>query len=481
MKLKVANVDLHVHDMRTRMPFKYGIATMSALPHLLVRVELLLDNRRQYGYSADHLPPKWFTKNPDTSTRHDLEEMAKVIEGARAIAPAVATAGSVYELWREIYQAQAAWAGGWGYPPLLAHFGTSLMERAIIDAFCRAEHVPFAQAVRENRLGVRLAEMQPELEGAEPRQFLPDTPLRSILVRHTIGLGDPLTEADIPADERINDGLPQSLEACIRAYGLTHFKIKLWGDASRDVERVRQCAEVIERWTGGDYAYTLDGNENFKEVDPLRAFWATLSAEPSLKRFLTRLIFVEQPLHRDVAMNTHVQEAFRQWPDRPPMIVDESDAEVPTARKALDMGYAGTSHKNCKGVIKSIANACLIEHRRRQHPGRRLILSSEDLCNVGPIALPQDLCVAASLGIPHVERNGHHYFRGLSVWPDDLQEEIARAQRDLYRWHEDGFVTPRIDVGRMQIGSVVDAPFGVPFKIDTTRFTPFEQCAFDAF
>jgi len=103
-----------------------------------------------------------------------------------------------------------------------------------------------------------------------PAAFLPPEPLRSLISRHTVGLTDPLTDATIPAGERVDDGLPQSLEACVRTYGLTHFKIKLWGDAARDHDRLRGVADVIERHLGPEapYAFTLDGNENFKAIEP---------------------------------------------------------------------------------------------------------------------------------------------------------------------------------------------------------------------
>ena len=41
-----------------------GIATMTRLPHVFVRVQLDVDGQAQWGISADHLPPKWFTKVP---------------------------------------------------------------------------------------------------------------------------------------------------------------------------------------------------------------------------------------------------------------------------------------------------------------------------------------------------------------------------------------------------------------------------------
>lgn len=479
MKLRVLKTDLHLFNMRTRMPFRYGITTLTAVPHLFMRVELEIDGRRHVGLAADHLPPKWFTKNPDTAPRDDIAQLLKVITSACDIARSAPMSDSVFDLWHVIYQGQAAWGGGWNLPPLLSHFGTSLVERGVIDAFCRAQNVTFPQALAENRFGVRLGVLQPELDGREPREFLPAAPPREVFARHTVGLTDPLTDADVTPAERVDDGLPQSLEACVRHYGLSYFKIKLWGDAARDAERVRRTADLLDR-TAGDYRHTLDGNENFKSVGPFREFWSKLTSDPKLAPFLSRLIFVEQPLHRDVAMSDAPARELLGWADRPPMVIDESDGEVSTARRALEMGYVGASHKNCKGILKGLANACLIEHRRRTNPGRTYLLSGEDLSNVGPVSLQQDLCAAATFGVTHIERNGQHYFRGLSMFPADVQEAVLAAHPDLYRRHEQGFATVRIEQGRMRIGSVLDAPFGYDTQVDPTRFTPLAEWSADS-
>ena len=149
-----------------------------------------------------------------------------------------------------------------------------------------------------------------------------------------------------------------------------------------------------------------------------------------------------------------------------------------TAPLALSCGYAGTSHKNCKGVFKGVANACLIAHRRRREPNARYVISAEDLSNIGPVALMQDTAVVASLGIPHAERNGHHYFRGLSMLPDELQAQVLGAHGDLFRRHELGFVTTRIEGGKSDVGSVVDAPFGVGYPFDPSVFTPLGEWSF---
>ena len=68
MNIAVQNVNLHIQNIRTRMPFRYGIAVMTALPHLFVSVECQINGRPQVGMSADSLAPKWFTKDPNASS-----------------------------------------------------------------------------------------------------------------------------------------------------------------------------------------------------------------------------------------------------------------------------------------------------------------------------------------------------------------------------------------------------------------------------
>jgi hypothetical protein len=136
------------------------------------------------------------------------------------------------------------------------------------------------------------------------------------------------------------------------------------------------------------------------------------------------------------------------------MIIDESDDSLDAAARALRAGYSGTSYKSCKGVFKGIANACAM----RGEGGQNAIISAEDLSTIGPISLHQDLAVIASLGIPHVERNGHHYFRGLSMFPRSVQKQILAAHGDLYE--DIAFPTMHIRGGAIDVGSVVDAPFG---------------------
>jgi hypothetical protein len=73
--LQVRSIDLRLFNMRTRLPFRYGIVTLRACPHLFCSLTLDVDGQTFTGVAADHLPPKWFIKNDVTSFEDDLKDM----------------------------------------------------------------------------------------------------------------------------------------------------------------------------------------------------------------------------------------------------------------------------------------------------------------------------------------------------------------------------------------------------------------------
>ena len=471
--LRVTEVDFHLVPTETRFPFQYGIASMITVPHLFVRVTLDVNGRTSTGLASEGLPPKWFTKNPGTTFEEDLPEMLGVIRHAAQVLQEEGLEGTFFHLWQSLYGQQRAWATEEGIAPLLANLGVSLMERAVLDGLCRGLERTCREVVHTNALGIDLGAVYPELEGRVPAEGLPSQPLPRLVVRHTVGLGDPLTPAEIT--ENIGDGLPHALEECIAAYGINYFKIKLSGDLARDRTRLGELHRVIETASPGEYWFTLDGNEQFQDLPSFRDHWECYREEEHLRDFFEHLLFVEQPLHRDFALGEDLRESLRSWPGAPPLIIDESEAELGCLPKALDLGYRGTSHKNCKGIVKGIANASLLAWRRSRSPEQRFILSGEDLCNIGPVALLQDLAMMAMLGIPHVERNGHHYLAGLSMFPARVQSAMLEEHPDLYRRHENGFPTLKIAGGHLNLGSVLEAPFGTRPPIEVSDFERLEE------
>ncbi len=469
MSLCVRHGQTRLINLRTRMPFKYGIATMTDVPYAFLKLEIEVDGCAHIGTAADNLPPKWFTKDPARALGEEMREMLAVIEHARQSAQDM-SASSPFEFWQELHARQSAWGAEQRLPPLLTGFGTSMVERALIEGFCRARGATFAALLGRNAFGIRLDALHPALGASTPADWLPAQPLSSLFARHTIGLADPLEEADISAAERVDDGLPQSLAACIARYRLRHFKVKISGKPEIDHPRLRRIGALLEAAAPPDFVMTLDGNEQFGDLAAFRDHWLALNADPALRGLFKHLFFVEQPLHRRSALAPETAEGFARWADAPPVIIDESDDAVESLPTALRLGYAGTSHKNCKGVFKGVANRCLVAQCGRE--GRRVLMSGEDLCTMGPVSLQQDLCVMAALGISSVERNGHHYHRGLSQLPPALQQDSLAHHPDLYERSTGGFPALRIVGGMLALDSVNRAPFGVGFDPDFEALTP---------
>ena len=99
-------------------------------------------------------------------------------------------------------------------------------------------------------------------------------------------------------------------------------------------------------------------------------------------------------------------------------------------------------------------------------------MSGEDLCNIGPVALLQDLAVMAALGIRSVERNGHHYHAGLSQFPRTVQQQVLASHPDLYAVSAGGWPALKIMDGEINLQSINQAPFGVGFGLEMEQLTP---------
>lgn len=454
--VKIREVRLARFDLQTRMPFRYGIATMTRLPHVWLSVRLDSDGAAD-GFAGDHLPPKWFRKDPDQTVDDEIEEMLSVIRRAARAAMEI-EAPDVFSFWLALHRDQRAWADRNGIPPLLAHFGTSLVERALIDAFCARRSLPFSDAVLGNDLGIRLETLDGALSSRSPGDFL-RPPEGNLFVRHTVGLADPIDESDIGAGEELEDGLPQSLEAVIRRYGTSHFKIKINADWDHDRERLERVFRRIDKEAPASWRFSLDGNESFQDAEAFRAYWERLAAVEPFRKALDRLLFVEQPVARARALEA--ASDWTRWKDAPPILIDESDGDLEDLPRALELGYRGTSHKNCKGVFRGILNRCRIAIRRDP----RLMTSAEDLANIAPLALNQDLIVQDLLSNQSVERNGHHYFNGLSMWPGELQDALLRSHPDLFERGAAGSVRLAVRQGRMDTRSLLGTPFGLDEEV----------------
>lgn len=425
------------------MPFRFGAAEVRGAPQSFVRVVVEDEaGRRAEGWAAELMVPRWFDKSPERTTTENIDQLRTALRlGLSHIAGAVPD--TAFGLHAAVVDAHRTDCAAQGLNGLIASFGLALPDRAVLDALCRLAGLPAVAVLRANLAGID-ARLTPDLGGFDLPAFLAARPAPDhIDARHTVGLGDPLTEAEI--DAPLNDGLPQSFDQVIAAYGHRYFKLKLSGDPDADLARLRRIVAVLDAAAPG-YRATLDGNEQYPDATTLAALLDGLERDATLESLRAGLLFVEQPIARAVALETDVTALGA----RVGLEIDESDDSLKAFPRALALGYRGVSSKSCKGFYRAILNAA----RVAQAPEARF-MSAEDLTVQPGLALQQDLVLATITGNSHVERNGHHFAGGMGLAPAAEQARFAAAHPDLYTAAAP--VRLRIVQGRIALGSTLAA------------------------
>ena len=468
-RFQLVSCNAALSEIRARIPFRYGNACLTAAPLLLAHVRIAdEDGNTASGLAADCLPPLWFDKNPNKSYRQNVADQITAYRKAKEIylllGDKLQTAAS---LWSEAYPRVLEEADASDLNALTASFGSSFFERAVIDALCRLRGVGFFAALKSNLLGIDTA------------AILPDRPLDVVACRHTIGLADPLTEGEIPPDEVLDDGLPQALETDIEFYGLRYFKVKVSGDTGADVERLSRIAALLNQRCREGYHISLDGNEQYTSVDELRRLLESLKSRPYGNEFYDRILFIEQPLRRDLALDPAVSRGIEALSAEKPVTIDESDDRPGSFENAIALGYRGTSHKNCKGIFRSLLNRQRIVELNRERGENVYFQTAEDLANVSVVPLQEDLASICALGIDHAERNGHHYFRGLDHLPREEAEGALAAHSDLYEARQDSVFLRVVD-GVIVCTSINEAVgYGYACDIHFGERTPIDEWRYE--
>lgn len=424
LRFSIDALDAHERPVDLRLPFRFGNATVTSATQAFVHARIATgDGRRADGWSAELMIPKWFDKDPSRSNARNVDDLRAAVRAACDAYRADGRPDTAFGHAARHYAELIADGGAHGRNPLTSCFGPALVDRALLDAACRVVGRSFADAMRANLPGLD-PRLTPDLAGTDVGAWLSTlSPRTTIAARHTVGLADDLGPA------RSDEGLPVTLGDVIARYGHRHFKLKLGGDVEADLDRLARIAAVLDRLPGA-YVATLDGNEQYRDVDAVRALVDGLAARPALARLAAAVRYVEQPLARDRTFAVDVHELAR----RIPLLVDEADATLDAFVAARALGYDGVSSKSCKGFYKSLLNGarCM---RWNAGPGRPAFLSGEDLTSQAGIAVQQDLVLVGLLGLPDVERNGHHYvdgFAGQHASPDEAERARA-AHPDLYR------------------------------------------------
>lgn len=425
-RFRLVAVERHEWPFRLRLPFRFGVITVTHGRQAVVRTRIRLeDGREGWGVAAETLAAKWFDKDPAVTDAQNEHQLRRALEIAEA-ASLTAGANTAFGHFADSYDVVTEAAGKERLNPLVASYGRALLDRAMLDALLKLGGVSFWQGMRANIGGMAPHAVIPDLPGFAFAGMLARLePLRQLHARHTVGLVDPITAKD--QAERVEDGLPETLEEVVATYGHRYWKLKVGGNIEADVERLSRIASVLDRLHGGYHA-SLDGNEQYEDAEGALALWRAMQAEPRLRKLCASILYIEQPVKRARALETGMAALAAERP----VIIDESDGPLDAFVTGRSLGYAGVSSKACKGIWRSLVNLARCRAWNAAEGREHYFMSAEDLTTLAGVCVQQDLALVALLGLPHVERNGHHFVDGFAGRPKPEAYRFMEAHPTLY-------------------------------------------------
>jgi len=411
LRLAVHDIALFERPVAFARPFRFGAVVVEAATQAFIRVEIEVEGRgRATGASAELLAPKWFDKRAHLSSEQTVDALKRSLAIARDLYLSAPGFDSAFGLHAQHLAAQVAACAREDIPPLAAIFGPAEIDKAILDALLRCAGVNVFDGMARNIAGID-ARLSPDLAHDDITRFLAGRQrIERVAVRHTVGLTDTVEGPGGVADRHENSGA-------------RYFKLKLGGDPAFDCERLTRIGAQLATLPH-DYSVTVDANEQYADLAALGDLVDRLDRDVTLRPIAGRLLYIEQPMPRDVTRQSPLGALGRD------VIIDEADDSYDAFPAAKALGYRGISSKSCKGLYKSIVNAT--RAAKWSMAGQRYFVSSEDLTCQAGLAVQQDLALGALLGITHAERNGHHYVDGFGDTPAAEADSFMAAHPDLY-------------------------------------------------
>ena len=455
-RLKLRDIAFFERPVQFARPFRFGAITINATPQLFVRVEIEVEGKGKgsaVGASAELLVPKWFDKRPELSPAQTVDGLRRSLEIARGLYLARTGFMTAFDLHASCIGAQVVTCAKKNIPPLAAAYGPAEIDKAILDALLRAAEASFFDGMAANIAGID-ARLSPDLSERDISAFLSGRkPLPRVAIRHTVGLDDTVEGEGGVADAHENAGA-------------NYFKLKLSGDPVADAARLVRIGKELDT-LGRDIKVTLDANEQYADLAVLGALMDRLDQDPALRPIASRLLYVEQPMPRDITRQSPLGALAPHG-----FIIDEADDSYDAFPAARALGYCGISSKSCKGLYKSIVNAT--RAAKWSAAGERFFVTGEDLTCQAGLAVQQDLALGAFLGVTHAERNGHHYVDGFGDTPLVEARAFAAAHPDLYADAGQG-IRLSIHNGDLLTGSLDTTGFATSVHPDWSALRPLEQ------
>jgi len=154
MKVKLEAADRFERDFVLRLPFRFGVITVTHGTQAVLRVRITLeDGRTSEGMAAEALAAKWFEKSPQFTDAQNHDQLRQALQLAIDNYMAQGSA-TPFGLYAGAYPQQIAKGAALGLNPLVASYGPALLDRAILDAVGKVTGQSFAEMISGNVPGI---------------------------------------------------------------------------------------------------------------------------------------------------------------------------------------------------------------------------------------------------------------------------------------------------------------------------------------
>jgi L-alanine-DL-glutamate epimerase-like enolase superfamily enzyme len=361
--IRILSVRTETERIAYRAPIKFGgrVVTDAELVNVTIEVETK-SGRRGSGFGSMPMGNVWAWPSNTVTPAQSLDAMLAFVEQFNNAVGAFRENGHPLDITRALAEQHSAIASAACQKFKLAEPMPKLAELVAASPYEAAIHDAFGKTVGANSYNLLSPDyvhhdlahyLTPEFAGEYLDRYTLRQPKAKMPLYHLVGALDPLIDSDI--NQRLNDGLPETLGEWIVMDGLTHLKIKLNGDdLPWDVERVvgveRVAVESQKSVACTTWNYSLDFNEKCASVDYLLDFLQQLKGRSPAA--LNRVQYIEQPTHRD--LKKHPENKMHKAAAVKPVVIDESLIDLESLQLAREQGYSGVALKACKGHTEAL-------------------------------------------------------------------------------------------------------------------------------
>ena len=285
--------------MRFARPFRFGAVVVEAASQVFVRVEIEIEGKgRAVGASAEMMVPKWFDKRAHLSTEQTVDELRRSLAIASELYLASSGFDTAFGHHASRIAAQIEACAKEDIPPLAAIFGPAEIDKAILDALLRGAGINFFDGMAANIAGID-ARLSPDLANDDIARFLARKAAAATASRSA-------TPSVSMTGSKERAALPTRAKIPGRAISSSSLPAIPRADAARLIRIGRELATL-------PYAYsvTLDANEQYADLGDLRSLVDRLSRDAALAPIASRLLYIEQPMPRDITRASPLGELAR--------------------------------------------------------------------------------------------------------------------------------------------------------------------------